>query len=84
MYDLVDFSECEFINSEMKFYSYQDFCNNKRGIKRLYERLSKNGKLFYMWYLYSNTHLSMGQKNKAWDWINNYCSSEDLIKYNKL
>lgn len=82
MKDQFDFSECDFINSEMKFYSYKDFIQNRQGIKRLYEKeLSKYGKIFYKWYVYSNIHISTGQKNKAWDWLNGYCTSEELIEY---
>lgn len=74
-----DFSECEFIDEEMKFYTYNDFIQNCYAIKRLYNKyLSNNGKLFYMWYLYSNIHLTMHQKNKAWDYINGYIEKESL------
>lgn len=74
-----DFKECWFIDSEMKFYSYKDFLRNAYAIKRLFDyTLQKNGKLFYKWFLYANIHLTMAQKNKAWDWLNNYCEYDDL------
>ena len=81
MKDQFDFSECAFINSEMKFYSYQDFIQNRRGIKRLFKQLSRNGRIFYMWYIYSNTHISIGQKNKIWDWLNQFINDDELLKY---
>lgn len=74
-----DFSECEFINDEMKIYTFIDFCKNAKAIKSLFDKLSRNGKLFYMWYLYANIHLTMNQKNKSWDYLNGYCEIIDLI-----
>ena len=75
----IDFSECDFINTEMKFYTYKDFIQNCVALKRLYDHnLTKNGRLFYQWYLYANTHLTMQQKNKAWDYLNNDIIREEL------
>lgn len=68
--DLVDFSECRFIHDEMCFYTYYDFCDNKSAIKRLYKALSKNGKRFYMWYVYANIHMDLQFKNAIWDYLN--------------
>ena len=76
-----DLKECWFIESEMKFYTYKDFLKNCVAIKRLYDNnLSRNGKLFYKWYVYANIHLSINQKNKAWDYLNNFCEKEELLK----
>ena len=76
-----DFSECKFISAEMRFYSYQDFCKNCFAIKRLYEKyLSREGKLFYKWYVYANINVTMQQKNKIWDFINDYASKDELIE----
>lgn len=71
-YDLYDFSECRFIEDEMKFYTYFDFVQNKEAIKRLFERLSKDGKLFYMWYVYANIHMETHFKDAIWDYLNGY------------
>lgn len=74
-----DFKECEFINNEMKFYTYEDFLKNCGAIRRLYEHnLSKYGKRFFMWYVYANIHLTLAQKNKAWDYLNSFIEKEDL------
>ena len=68
----------------MKFYTYTDFLNNCVGIKRLYKRnLGKYGKIFYKWFIYSNIHTTMQQKNKIWDYINDYCSRNELNIKNK-
>lgn len=72
MNDIVDFSECEFIEKEMKFYFYDDFCIHKELIKRRFDKLSNNGKIFYKYYVYANTHMSLVCKNKIWDYLNGY------------
>ena len=79
-----DFKECAFISSEMKFYTYDEFCSNCYAIRRLYEKeLTKYGKIFYKWFVYANVHISMGQKNKIWDFINQYTTKEELEKLNR-
>jgi hypothetical protein len=83
MKDQFDFSECEYINSNMKFYTYEDFYEHCIAIKRLYDGLSRNGKRFYMWYVYANIHITIGQKNKIWDYINEYSTREQLLEGEK-
>jgi len=79
--DTFDFSDCKFINSEMKFYTYQDFCNNCYAIKRLFDKkLTSNSRIFYKWYVYSNIYTTMNQKNKIWDFLNDYITIEELLK----
>lgn len=76
-----DFTECDFINSEMKFYSYPDFCNNCNAIKRLYENsLSKYGKIFYRWYVFANVNITLQQKHKVWAFLNNDIVKKELGK----
>jgi hypothetical protein len=76
----VDFSECEFIDSEMWFYTYYDFCDQCKTIKRMFDNLSKNGKKFYMWYVYANVHMQEYFKNAIWDYLN----LDDKENYNHL
>lgn len=72
-YDIIDFSDCQFIEERMKFYTYYDFCDNCDYIRTLFERkLSTNGKLFYKWYVYANTHMKNCFKNAIWDFLNGY------------
>lgn len=78
MEDLVDFSECEFISNTMKFYTYKDFRRNCFIIKSKFKNLSRNGKLFYMWYLYANTHMAYNSKSKIWDYLNDYIGKDEL------
>ena len=75
-----ELKECWFIDSEMKFYTYDDFLMNCLILKRLYDkRLSKYGKLMYKWYLYANIHLSIQQKNRVWSYLNDYITRQDLF-----
>ncbi len=75
-----DFSECEFIEREMWFYTYFDFCNSCSAIKRLFKSLNNNGKRFYKYYVYANTHMKDTFKNAIWDYLN----VDDIEHYNRL
>ena len=66
----VDFSECEFIRTEMWFYTYNDFCECRQALKRLYRNLNKISKRVYMYYVYANTHMEYKYKNAIWDYLN--------------
>lgn len=68
----VDFSVCEFINENMWFFTYNDFCENRFAIKKLFNELDRNGKIFYMWYVYSNVRINEQLKNAIWDYLNEY------------
>lgn len=65
-----DFSECEFISSEMWYYTYYDFCDQCHEIKDLFNQLSKLGRRFYRWYVYANIHMNETFKNAIWDYLN--------------
>lgn len=67
-----DFSECEFIDEAMKYYTYDDFCQQCKTIRALFNVLTKNGKRFYLWYVYANIHMNETFKNKIWDYLNGY------------
>ena len=75
---MTDFSKCEFINEIMSFYTYYDFCDDCKRIKKLYQALDRNAKLFYKWYLYSNTHTNLYQKNCMWDYLNDFLTYEQF------
>ena len=66
----IDFSECSLIENELKFYTFVDFCKNRVIIKSKYKLLSKNGKLFYKYYVYANVHMKEMFKNAIWDYLN--------------
>ena len=72
-----DYKECQFINTEMVFYTYEDFVENAYAIRRLYSVL--RNKLFYRWYVYSHT-LSLKRKDKIWEFLNNDIKYDDLLE----
>lgn len=75
----VDFSKCRFIKERMWFYTFQDFCDNRKIIKRYFNELDKDGKLFYMWYVYANINIDEMRKNRIWDYLNS-----DEVQYELL
>lgn len=79
----VDFSECEFINEEMKIYTFYDFCDNHRVIKRLFSKLNKNAQMFYMWYIYANIHMDLMYKNAIWDYVNGFAEETRIFELKK-
>lgn len=70
--DMVDFSDCKFIEERMQFYTYYDFCDNCDIIRKLFERLSDNGKIFYHYYVYANTHMKLYFKDAIMDFLYGY------------
>ena len=76
-----DFSECRFIKEALQFYTYKDFCKNRFTIKRLYKTLTKDGKLFYKWYVYANVHMDELKKNYIWDFLNDYDNGTELMRH---
>ena len=66
----IDFSICPFIESKMWIITYIDFCDRRKGLKRLFQHLSSNEQMFYKWYVYSNVHMAEKYKNAIWDYLN--------------
>ena len=81
MNDKTDFSICEFIEERMWFFTYYDFCDNRIQIKRLFDNLTLQEKMFYKWYVYANIHMNDMFKNKIWDYLNEYdLHGEELMR----
>lgn len=80
----IDFSECEFIYENMRFYTYYDFCGNRKVIKELYNKLEKNAKRFYRWYVYANIHMNETYKNAIWDYLNGYDDGTNLLNIKRF
>lgn len=70
--DNFDFTICEFIEREMWFVTYDDFCDRRVGLKRLFDGLTYHQQLFYKWYVYSNIHMKETFKNAIWDYLNGF------------
>ena len=79
-----DFSECEFIENQLKFYTYIDFLDHRFIIKKKFNNLTKNGRIFYKYYVYANTHINLNQKNKIWDYLNGYDDGRELLRIAKF
>ena len=67
-----DLSVCEFIEENMWFYTYIDFCDNAIFIKKKYESLKPLEKKLYRWYVYANTHMNETFKDRIWSYLNDY------------
>ena len=78
--DKIDFKECEFIHEQMRYFTFDDFYRERKAIKRLFNEMPKNGKRFYMWYVYSNTRMGLNKKNAIWVWLNEFKTDEQLLE----
>ena len=76
-----DYKECRFIDTEMRFMDFDSFLRDARAIKRLYKAL--NHKIFYKWYVYANTHISLNRKNLMWCYLNDDITFEVLVEKGK-
>lgn len=63
-----EIEECKFIDERMKFFTLNDFILAKDRIKVLYQSL--NDPMFYKWFVYSNIHITLSQKDAIWKWLN--------------
>ena len=75
-----DFQFCDFINIEMSFTNYKDFCKKCVSIKQLFNQLDKYQKQFYKWYVYANIYMREMHKNAIWEYLN----FDDLFYYIQL
>lgn len=66
----IDYSVCDFIESQMWIITYDDFCDRRSGIKRLFQEMVLSARIFYKWYIYSNVHMDEYFKNLIWDYLN--------------
>ena len=81
----MDFSECRFIEEAMKYYTYFDFCDNRRTIRLLFNVLTEDGQLFYKWFVYANIHMNETYKNAIWDYLNGYDENGfELLRLKRL
>lgn len=76
----IDFATCDFIDKNMNYINYFDFCSNCYSIKAMYNQLTNLGKRFYKWYVYSNIHMEESYKNAIWNFLN----SDEVEYYMEL
>lgn len=77
---MIDFSDCEFIEEQMKFYTFYDFCDNRYILRILFRSLNRNAKQFYKWYVYANIHTNETYKNAIWDYLNDFIDDAQLLE----
>ena len=75
-----DLSNCKIIKEPLVFYTYYDFCNNRNIIKHYFSKFDDLQKEFYKYYIYANTHCLLMFKNRIWEFLNNDCEEEDLLR----
>lgn len=72
-----DYMECVYIDTEMRFDTFESFVRDAKALKRMYECLSH--KIFYKWYVYSHL-FSVGRKNAIWQYLNDDIDFEKLTE----
>ena len=65
-----DFEFCEFVEWNMCYITYQDFCKKRYVIKKMYRDLDDYKKRFYKWYVYANINMKETFKNAIWEYLN--------------
>jgi len=76
----VDFSDCEYLETYLKFYTFKDFYENRMIIKKRYEKLAYSAKKFYSWYVYAKNVMDTRYKNAVWDYLNDEETEEHMKK----
>ena len=76
-----DYLECRYIDTEMRFTTFESFIKDAGAIKRMYKCLHHI--LFFKWYLYANIHISLKRKNMIWLYLNDDITFEQLINLTK-
>lgn len=77
----LDYKECKYIDIEMRFLTFDDFLRDCKAIKRMYKQLTH--KIFYMWYVYANIHISLYRKNLMWSYLNDDLEYEKFVELSK-
>ena len=75
----LDYKECRYIDTEMRFTTFESFLQDAKAIKRMYKIL--NHPIFYHWYVYANVNISLKRKNAIWEFLNNDIDYEKLTSY---
>ena len=66
----VDFKECRLIENCLCYLTFDEFFKYRRVITKSFNDLSKDGKLFYKFYVYANIHMKLNYKDAIWSYIN--------------
>lgn len=63
------FKACDFIKTEMQFYSFADFRERFAEIKKYYEKGNYYVKQLYKFYVFANPNFNYKQKQRLWEEI---------------
>ena len=74
------YKNCDIVKENMKFYTYNEFCENRKYLKYNFKYLSDTQKKLYMWYIYANINMNETYKNAIWDYLNDYMQDWELLK----
>ena len=80
----VDLSDCKFLDIDLRFYTYTEFCSKNRLIKKKYERLNDVQKTFYHYYIYANQHMTQTYKDRIQEYLNDDCDEKELYNIIKF
>lgn len=66
----VDFKECRLIENCLCYLTFDEFFKYREVIAKAFNELSKDGKLFYKFYVYANIHMELNYKDAIWNYVN--------------
>lgn len=73
-----DMRSCRYIKENLRFVFYREFYRDRYLIRRLYNQLDKDAKIFYKWFIYANIHTTIGEKNAIWEFLNDIGEQYDI------
>jgi len=80
----IDWENLNFLDYDLRFYTYDEFCKRCKRIKFKYSKLNTNQKIFYHFYIYANQHMLLLYKDRIQDYLEDECTEEDLFKILKF
>lgn len=72
-------NSCEFIEKNLKYYSFTDFLTYHKQIKKTFKEQDLITKRLYQWYVFSS-NVSYIQKCGIWDYLNDYLEYNYLVE----
>lgn len=74
----VDFKECRVIENCLCYLTFDEFYKFREVITKAFNELSKDGKLFYKYYVYANIHMKLNCKDAIWSYINSPTAENEI------
>lgn len=76
----IDISNWEFLDKDLKYYTFDEFCSKNRLIKYKFEQLTDTQKAIYHLYIYANQHMTQTYKDRIMEYLMEDCDEEELYK----